>query len=298
VKVYQSLILFVVLSFPLFANAQTLLVLRPDSAAGKDTEVFSCIQCGYSNTNYGWIQDLNSISWTNGGHLSYVRSLIEFDLSAIPANTTLTQAKLSLYFNPTCTEGQHSSLTNSNESVLRRIVTPWGEHSVTWNTQPFTTLTNEVILPQSTSPTQNYLNIDVTNMVQDMIDYPSSSYGFQLRPVVEETYKRLIFASSDHPNKDLHPKLEITFPSVSAIAESIADRISIYPNPVKDKLTIHSDRLTVTSIEISNALGQNVTTITSPGQTEVVPVEQFSKGLYFVKLHCDNQVLVKKIILE
>ena len=74
----------------------------------------------------------------------------------------------------------------------------WDESTITWNTQPSSTFENQVFISKSTSPTQDYTNMNVTNLVQDMIDDKASSYGFLLKFQIEEPYKILLFASSDN----------------------------------------------------------------------------------------------------
>lgn len=196
------------LVLPIFLKAQTTVTLQPTPAQGKDAEVFSCIPCGYDTKNYGTKKDFNAFAWTNGGNLTMVRSLIQFDLSFIPANALISSAQLSLYFNSTSPEGYHSG---TNASYLQKIIAPWGETTVTWNNQPATTTTNQVLLPTSSSNTQNYLNINVTNLISDMALNPATNYGFMIKLVDETIMKKMIFASSDHVTATMRPKLVITY---------------------------------------------------------------------------------------
>jgi hypothetical protein len=71
-------------------------------------------------------------------------------------------------------------------------------------------MTNAATLPQDVNPNEDYV-IDVTAMVQGMVTNPSSNYGFMLQLITEQYYRILVFASSDHPNAALHPKLEICY---------------------------------------------------------------------------------------
>ena len=208
-----SILTFLVL--PLLLKAQTSITLQPTPAQGKDAEVFSCIPCGYSDKNFGTKKDFNALAWLNGGNLTIVRSLIQFDLSSIPANALITGAQLSLYFNSTSLEGYHSG---TNASYLQKIIAPWGETTVTWNNQPVTTTTNQVLLPTSTSNTQNYLNINVTNLISDMALNPATNYGFMIKLVNETIMKKMIFASSDHVTASMRPKLVITYTTPLPIA--------------------------------------------------------------------------------
>lgn len=196
-------------------QAQTTIVLQPDSAAGKD----AMINFNQPNTNYGNYLDFIATAWTNSGVPHLLRSFIDFDISMIPPNATILSAYLSLFSNPQSYNYQlHSSLSGSNISELHRITSPWSEHTVTWNSQPTTDTVGKVVLPQSVSSTQNYLNIDITQHIQFKHANPASHYGFMFRLVTESMYRSMIFASSDHPDPTLRPKLEITYlDSASAI---------------------------------------------------------------------------------
>jgi len=215
----QVLFLFIILPI-LQTNAQTTVVLQPNSSDGKDASLANCIPCGYLNTNYGSSTDFATAGWTNGGAESDLRALIDFDWSIVPPQSTILNATLSLYHNPSSQNGTHSSLTGSNESVLKRVTGPWSESTVTWANQPNTTSVNEIYVPQSTSSNQNYININVTALVQDIFLNPTTSHGFLFRSIVEDPYRRLIFASSDHPNSKLHPRIEITYRERSITTDS------------------------------------------------------------------------------
>jgi PKD repeat protein len=94
---------------------------------------------------------------------------------------------------------------------LQRITSPWDEQTTTWNTQPAYSETDQVLLPSSNSSYQDYLNIDVTNLVIEMHNQPDQNYGFMFNMITTEPYASMIFASSDHPNLRLRPRLEITY---------------------------------------------------------------------------------------
>ncbi|MEM0544016.1 DNRLRE domain-containing protein [Flavobacterium sp. j3] len=171
-----------------------------------------------------------------------IRGLIDFDLSSLPAGVTIQSATLTLYNNPTSqngnANGQHVNSSGSNESVLQRITAPWTE-DVSWSTQPTTTTQNEVTLLQNTSPIQNYV-LDVKNLLQDIIANPNSSFGFLLKLKTETPFRMLTFASSDHPNAALHPKLEICYSATLATMnpEPQKNTVALFPNPSSGVVTI------------------------------------------------------------
>jgi hypothetical protein len=189
-------------------SAQTL-TLQPDATTGIDAYISN--YPAYINSNFGTFGSFAAVAKTSSGTFYLGRSLIQFDLSSIPSTTTITSAKLSLYDDPTSSQGTHDQTSGSNAAYLARIVSSWTESTVTWTNQPSTTSTNEVTLPASTSSNQDYTDIDVTSLVQDQISNPSTSYGFMLSLVTEVQYRGLVFASSDHATTAKHPKLVVTY---------------------------------------------------------------------------------------
>jgi hypothetical protein len=168
-------------------------------------------------SNYGNRIELTAGAWTAGGDPFVLHGLLGFNLSSVPAKIRIHKARLQLHAELTSKmwrvgNGQppgHSTLSGPNTSSLRRVTSPWQESTVTWDTQPSTTSAGEVVLPASVAPDQNYLDIDVTGLVQAMLDDPQNSHGFSLQLVTEEPYRQVLFASSDHPDATLRPRLEI-----------------------------------------------------------------------------------------
>lgn len=188
------------------------LKLQPNNAVGKDAVIWS----SRPNKNNASSIDFQAMAWTwYGKNLSNGtrRSLIQFDLSTIPTYAIIDRAKLALYHNSETPEptGGHSIMGDSNSSFLQRVIEPWEENLVTWFNQPSTTTENQVTLAESKGIKEDYLDIDVTAIIQDMVSNPSSSYGLMLKLKSEQYYRAMIFASSDHPNKNYHPKLEINY---------------------------------------------------------------------------------------
>lgn len=165
----------------------------------------------YPNTALGFTDDLHAIAWTSSSVVFTTRGLLRIDLSSIPANAVIQSATLSLYSNTTSSNQQlHSSLSGSNAGFLRRITQPWNANAVSWGNQPSVSTQNQVIIPQSTSSTQDYPNIDVSNLIQDIVS-SGNNYGFILRLQTESHYRSLIFASNHHSDTTKRPRLSITY---------------------------------------------------------------------------------------
>jgi hypothetical protein len=159
------------------------------------------------------------MAWTSGGNPVVVRSLINFDLSSIPDGTTIKSAKLSLYNNSTSVNnsGKHSEESvypgtgGENAAYLKRITSSWDESNVTWNNQPTTSSQNQVSLAASTDAHQNYTDIDVTPLIQDIINNRPTSFGIMLMLQTESYYRGLIFASGDNADATKRPKIIIVY---------------------------------------------------------------------------------------
>lgn len=180
---------------------QDTLILKPGPDHGKDARI---TQTDYATGNSELYM---SGMWTYGGVPAKDRSVIEFNLSQLPANIKLEKAYLSLYSHPY----GHSQLSGSNESMLYRVTERWMEQEVNWSNQPEFTIENGVYLPASQYNFQDYKDIDVTQLVQDMLDNPDEGHGFMLKMITEEYYRYLIFASSDYNEPEKWPELKIIY---------------------------------------------------------------------------------------
>ena len=174
------------------------------------------IKDAYINSvNYapnGHAPTLIAAHWTYGGYEGVGRSLIRFDLSEIPEYAQVLNAKLSLYHDPTSEHIGHSNMGGDNTGIIMRIVEDWSDEEVTWYTQPITTNTNWAIIPAPESEDQDYPNIDVTELIQDMIDHPDLQQGLMIKLYDEyDLYRSLVFASVDHADPDLRPMLYIEY---------------------------------------------------------------------------------------
>ncbi len=155
------------------------------------------------------------LAWTAGGTPFYLRAYIRFDLSNLPANATILDASLSLH---SLSQSEYTRLNKSNlapqsgESnacYVSRITTPWTDNTVYWNNKPGTTITNEVLLPQTKGPEEDALDINVTALVKDMLR--EGNYGFAIGLKDEQYYNCRDFASSVDVEPFRHPKLVIRY---------------------------------------------------------------------------------------
>jgi hypothetical protein len=97
----------------------------------------------------------------------------------------------------------------ANSFSIQRIVSPWTGTSISWNSQPSTTTVNQVTVPNSTSSTQNSIDIDVTQLVKDM--QVNGNNGFVMRLLAENYYNIRQYVSSYNSDATKRPKLVIQY---------------------------------------------------------------------------------------
>jgi hypothetical protein len=255
---------------------------------GKDAYVNS--HSTYLNTNFGNTEEFEAQAWTAGGENFVVRSFIDFEFHQIPSNAIITSASLSLFHK---SGENHSTLSGSNACYLERIITTWNEQTVTWNNQPTSTNTNYSEIPISTSGTQDFPNIDVTDLVTDIHNDLSNSYGIAIKLQTEEHYRQMYFSSGDSPDVNKRPYVVICYDITSDIEEQYnKENLLIYPNPTSGIITI--DIPYFKQIEIYNING----ILIKKTNMRNIDLSEQAKGVYFVKIITKENMEIKKIIIE
>ncbi len=300
----KSHIAFLILCFAMVgkisSQCDTTIVLQPDHTDGKDAFIYTLSV----NQNFGHHVDFAAIAWTNNGTPVKVRGLIKFDLSSIEPGAVVHSAILSLYSYNSPFNGLHSALSGSNASVLRRITSEWDENTVTWANQPSSTIENRVFLEASSDiPAPNYTEIDVTNLIQDMIDSPTGNHGFLYKLVNENHYRRMIFASSDHPNPILHPKLEVCFSNLISSSDDLGSQhlnFQIYPNPTRGFIKLnYTEKLGAeTHFQLISLQGKILLEIKDIKPGVEIDLSGLSNGMYYMSFFQGGEKVTRKILLQ
>lgn len=279
------------------AYAQQTLILQPNSTKGKDAFIDEL----NPNKNFGTHADFISYYWTFSGSQGIGKSLLQFDLSSIPANVQITSAKLSLFHNSGSTSAGQAG---ENACLLKKITSAWEEGTVTWSTAPTTAQTGAITLLKSSATNQDYLDIDLTDFVNGWYSDPSTNHGVMLDLVNKTLYSSMKFCSSDVSEAAKRPKLVIAYnpssPTSILDEKSSYDEINVFPNPATDIINIsiankfNSDY----KVEVYNSYGillHSLKNNISKPKVEVSLVD-YPKGQYILKIYSSTKCYYKKVI--
>jgi hypothetical protein len=231
----------------------------------------------------GSSEEFISYDWTFAGSEEKGVSLLKFDLTSIPSSATISSAKLSLYYNPgSASAGQ----AGTNASYLKRVTSSWNENTVVWNTTPTTTDVDKVLLPTSTSASQDYLDIDIKNLIVTMHSNAATNYGMMLQLAATGVYKSLKFCSSDYANPAMRPKLTVCYTGGVGITENKKILSQGFPVPASEVYNVFDK-----SNHYYGIFNQQGSLVKSGFvENTSIPVKELDNGIYFIRFD-DNSNL-------
>lgn len=191
------------------------LTLQPDETAGKDNNFYG----GSPTTNYGTIAEWDAIM-DGGGAIR--RGIVQFDLSSIPGNATITSSIFTLT--------GRGSMGSSPLMALHRVTRDWTEAGSTWNTYDgsnnwttaggdYDATADATMTPGSQGAGVQHA-FTVTALAQEWIG-GTANYGFIVKVDSESgTNKGIIGHSSNAVTDTNRPKLvtQYTVPQARSLA--------------------------------------------------------------------------------
>ncbi|MCG8578759.1 MAG: DNRLRE domain-containing protein [Bacteroidales bacterium] len=193
------------------------------------------------NTPYDYYEEICAVAWGWDPELC-LRTYMFIDLFGIPAGSKIVNATLYLYSDPQNPRlsGQlldYNNPTNyypnigvdgtvisnpaSNAMFLERVTGYW-DYGVTWRTQPATTPEGRIFVRESFSAIEN-IQVDMTGMVQEWVNSPYLNWGVKFQLQNEFRFRSRNYASTDHPDSGLHPRLIVFYNSPTGNVEYTYD---------------------------------------------------------------------------
>ena len=190
--------------------------------------------------NYGDNPDLIALPWSANEFDFVLRSMLRFDLPELAEGEELVEARLSLFATSGSTNPGHLGF---NDALVTRIDGDWDPTTINWDNQPPVVTSNALFLPRSDGPTQDFVGLDVTELVRDlMAETGSTNNGLRIQLQSESIFRSINFASSDHADPDRHPRLTLSIskPGSTGVATADLNAISAKygPNPLQDQLSL------------------------------------------------------------
>lgn len=184
------------------SNSQKEITIIPDANNGQNAIISSLEH----DKNFSTEENNHLYSSVNGEFSNKIRVLIDF--IEIPKNVEIDSAFLTLKFNTTSIYGKENY--GINQFVISRVISPWDREDVIWDNQPVVSEFNKIY--QDKVVLNNDPNrINVTKLVQEISNDYDNSYGFQIKLLNEDQNSLLILASSNHPDKNLRPQLQVYY---------------------------------------------------------------------------------------
>jgi len=186
----------------LYQNPPGMRHLQPGALDGKDAEIWAQAP----NNNYGTPAE----TWVSSKTNDTTRSLLQFNMGAIPAGARILGATLSL---------ERQSGTGSNQPVsAHRISNDWSESSVTWNKRnAFTNWDTAGVDFDSTAvattpvgPGNQRYEWDITPLVQGWVDGSYPNDGVVLVAAIPGMVGHR-FYTSDDANPSRRPSLSVSY---------------------------------------------------------------------------------------
>jgi hypothetical protein len=261
----------------------------------------------WPNANGGSAVEIPLEAWTDGAFF-IARALIDFiQLKRIPEGTQISRASLMLFNTDISSngfkDGKHNPIPGVGRGVIRRVVSPWDEYTVTYNTCP---QLGEIVayIPQPTTAKQDF-EIDVTEYVRSYIANKEGNFGLHLQLEKEERFRIIALASSDNPDPANWPRLDIEFvgesPLISDVWNDLSDSHQISELPKKDFI-MHireKDAIGIKTLDVSEYIEKPITINLSnkvdvsllgndDGEISILSVTGGADGNKKIKLNDDN----------
>jgi len=173
------------------------ITIQPDGTDGKDAYAFDN-QPTWNFNNQELTIGISSI-------LTTWRSYLQFDLSSLPPDAVMVDARLGLYYH------QQSGAT-SLKIGLYEVKGPWGEDTIAWDNQPASSNVEEDVTNIPASPTNDFVYWYIYDLVKGWTDGSIANYGMLLRDDDESSNNGYVsFYSSDYGTGINRPKLVIDY---------------------------------------------------------------------------------------
>jgi 3',5'-cyclic AMP phosphodiesterase CpdA len=183
--------------------------------------------------------------------------------------------------------------TNSDGTSFTGVISDTADNSIINNRTNFLNIcdSNHVDIVLCGHEHQNVVANRIGNVISE--NWPDSTRYVQTAAAFNRSYRIITvdptFVTVSTPLRSCN-----SIAGVNELSNSI--KISVFPNPAIDKLTIECNQKA--TIEILNIEGQIIKTINNVGIKTTIDLVDLSRGVYIIKAKTDKAITVKKFIKQ
>jgi hypothetical protein len=213
--------------------------------------VFLFVASGYAVTLHATDDtniNLNQPTQNNGASVDiFVRNVgtggvrhafVRFELSVLPLNTSVRRAVLKFWVR---------DITDPGSIDLHLVLGAWDEGTLTASNAPLVSSTPFATVPIALTDKNNWVTIDVTDVVQDWLDGIQTNFGIAIRPNASNGVRLTL--DSKETTSTSHPMELVVVPfSVDISARVFNDASQSIPNLTATALTFNQERFDTDNI--------------------------------------------------
>lgn len=163
-----------------------------------------------------------------------------------------------------------------------------------------TEIANETGLTSGSTTVDAYSNIttdfNASTGSETENTFTNTTFNFTASGSFVVIYVRALLANSA-TTETFYDNVKLFDPTTASVKDVLATKLNIYPNPANDYITIKSNNVKLSSVELYNVLGSRVLSAKTLNNDRL-NVSGISKGIYMLKVNAEGASSTKKIIIE
>lgn len=194
-----------------------------------------------------------------------------------------------------------TTLVQTGEAEIYRIADPWDEGMVTWNTRP---VDNRDIIASNKLPNQSgvWFETEVTDIVKSWVEDGFPNNGFYVGIPLQGNSVGAQFATKEHPDPDISPKLFVEYHFGGGAEEEAASGSEFHVSPISTSavgINFSLPVVTPATLKVYDASGALVETLVdgSVASGDHTMTWNGAPGIYFVRLEVGNTVFTEKTVI-
>jgi hypothetical protein len=126
--------------------------------------------------------------------------------------------------------------------------------------------------------------------------FTTTTFSFTASASIAVIYVRAS-AAIDSSNEVFYDNIELYDTASLSTKDILASKVKLFPNPAKDYITVLTNNVQISSIEMYSVLGEKVISQNTLTNNRL-NVSGLSNGIYFMKINADGSSATKKVVIE